>query len=379
MKTLSINKILLSLVILTASVFAVQAQKGDPNLDSRKSHFFTAHITGGASSYTMMPSYGSVLSDDANFDNAVSDRAVVLHPDSLHINPFLGATFGLGYEYQGPRGGWFNIGLEAQYTSGELHHTDSLHRIEQVMDGNVETGQKPADVEYTIIRWNERQSVLSVQLPIVGGYKHQSGFYFGVGVKAGFTLYNVISGDFGFADCNLDYEENPEMNQIKKDVPLDSVVSSDNNFVYRPQLSPMIEVGWQGFDMEITKKHRMRFKFALVGEVGLLSAYNNQNSADDLFDYSKLDGFRLEDLEEFFQSVNSFYSTIPLGMSQSQFDGLRGEGKFENFKRPATLHSWYIGVKVGVMLEMPKRKDCNCLNNNVTKPWLKNRKERGVE
>lgn len=381
MKTTVFNKTLLSLILLAASVFAVNAQKGDPNLDSRKSHFFTIHVTGGASGYAMMPSYGSVLSEDANFDSNIknNNQPVALHPDSLHIKPFIGATFGIGYEYQGARGGWINIGLEGQYTSGGLHHSDSIHRIDQVMDGNVETGEALADVEYTVINWNERQSVLSVNLPIIGGYKHESGFYFGIGAKAGFTLYNAINGDFGFADCNLYYENTEDIMGIYKRLDLDTVRSTDANFIYLPQLSPMVEIGFQGLDVEISKKHKMRFKFALVGEVGMLSAYNNKNSADDLFDYGSLEGFRPEDLPDFFRSVNSFYSTIPLGMTQARFDELKAAGEFVNFKRPATLHSWYVGVKVGIMIQMPNKKGCNCLDNDVTQPWLRTRIKKGVE
>ena len=31
------------------------------------------------------------------------------------------------------------------------------------------------------------------------------------------------------------------------------------------------------------------------------------------------------------------------------------------------------------MFELPKPKDCDCLKNNVTMPWKKNRKKKGVE
>jgi hypothetical protein len=66
-------------------------------------------------------------------------------------------------------------------------------------------------------------------------------------------------------------------------------------------------------------------------------------------------------------------------MSQKEFDGLKNEGKFLNYAKPSSLHSWFVGVKVGIMFEMPRRKECNCLNNNVMKPWYKKFKDKGVE
>jgi hypothetical protein len=38
-----------------------------------------------------------------------------------------------------------------------------------------------------------------------------------------------------------------------------------------------------------------------------------------------------------------------------------------------------VGVKFSIMFEMPKPKDCNCLQNNVITPWYKKSKNRGVE
>ena len=153
----------------------------------------------------------------------------------------------------------------------------------------------------------------------------------------------------------------------------------DSNFLSRPRIVPMVEFGWQNLELEISKKQKMRFKFALVGEFDLLSAYRNINSAESLFDYNKLEGFRPKDLETAFESVNSFYSTIPLGMSQTEFKDLQAKNKFVNFTKPSSLHAWFIGVKVGIMFEMPRRKECNCLNNNVMKPWYKKFKDKGVE
>ena len=111
----------------------------------------------------------------------------------------------------------------------------------------------------------------------------------------------------------------------------------------------------------------------------MLSAYNNKNSAEQLFNYESLDGFTPEDLPEFFKSVNSFYSTMPLGISSGTFNGLKDKGSFVNFAKPTSLRSWFVGVKFGIMFEMPKRKPCNCLQNNVITPWDKKRKDRGVE
>ena len=98
-----------------------------------------------------------------------------------------------------------------------------------------------------------------------------------------------------------------------------------------------------------------------------------------MFNYGSLENWRPEDLPEFFEEVNSFYSTIPLGLSSSAFEDAKANGKFVNFVKPAVLSSWFVGFKVGVMFELPKRKPCNCWQNNVITPWDKKRKDRGVE
>lgn len=374
MKFFSFDKLLL-VVFFSSLSFVAYSQKGDPNLDSRDSHYITISLSGGTSGFAMMPGYKGILVEDANFTD--DSRPIVLHPDSLNITPFLGGSFGFGYEYQTARGFWFSIGLEAQILSGGLHHTDSIHRIESVMDGD--RRPEPADVEYTVINWQERQTNAYVTMPIMLGYKHESGMYFGVGAKLGYSLYNKIDGDFGFADCNLYYEGKEPIMGIYKELPLTDVQSRDENFMNLLQVNPMVEIGWQGLDMQVSKQSRMRFKFALVGELGMLSAYNNKNSAEQLFNYESLDGFTPEDLPEFFKSVNSFYSTMPLGISSGTFNGLKDNGSFVNFAKPTTLRSWFVGVKFGIMFEMPKRKPCNCLQNNVITPWDKKRKDRGVE
>lgn len=374
MKFFSFDKLLL-VVFFSSLSFVAYSQKGDPNLDSRDSHYITISLSGGTSGFAMMPGYKGILVEDANFTD--DSRPIVLHPDSLNITPFLGGSFGFGYEYQTARGFWFSIGLEAQILSGGLHHTDSIHRIESVMDGD--RRPEPADVEYTVINWQERQTNAYVTMPIMLGYKHESGMYFGVGAKLGYSLYNKIDGDFGFADCNLYYEGKEPIMGIYKELPLTDVQSRDENFMNLLQVNPMVEIGWQGLDMQVSKQSRMRFKFALVGELGMLSAYNNKNSAEQLFNYESLDGFTPEDLPEFFKSVNSFYSTMPLGISSGTFNQLKGSGSFVNFAKPTSLRSWFVGVKFGIMFEMPKRKPCNCLQNNVITPWDKKRKDRGVE
>lgn len=375
MKNLSLGKLVLAVCFLLLT-FGVSAQKGDPNLGSRNSHYITISLAGGTSGFAMMPGYGSILVDEPNYLD--DSRPIVLHPDSLNITPFLGGSFGFGYEYQGARGFWFSVGLEGQVLSGGLHHTDSIHRIESVMDGDRQP--EPADVEYTVINWQERQMNLYVTMPVMLGYKSEGGLYFGAGARVGFSLYNRVGGDFGFADCNLYYDDKMPIMGIYKELPLTDVQSHDNNFVNLPQVNPMVEIGWQGLEQDLGKRGgRMKFKFALVGELGMLSAYNNKNSAEQLFNYESLDGFTPEDLPDFFKSVNSFYSTIPLGISKGTFSSKQAAGGFVNYAKPTTLSAWFVGVKATIMFEMPKPKDCDCLNNNVTLPWKKTRKKKGVE
>lgn len=377
MKNTLFSKVLFLLLFVLSSEIDLKAQNGSSAV-VQDSHFFTISLSGGASGFAMMPSYRSILVPEANFGPKYEGVNValpeVLHPDMLKIRPFLGGSFGVGYEFQSKVGVFVNVGLEAQLYSGSLHHTDSIRRLNHVMDGNVETGRKPADIEYTVIKWDEQQTVLAMNIPIMVGYKHhESGYYGGVGVKVGYSLYSQLVGDYGFANCNLDYEETMPMPGIKESIPLDNNKSVDSNFLSLPRIVPMIEVGWQNLVLEVNKKNKIRFKFALVGEFDLLSAYKNLDSAEELFDRNNLDGFTPKELANFFKEVNSFYSTIPLGMSKDRFDELKNGGKFLNFNRPATLHSWFVGVKVGIMFEFPQKKKCNCLQNNVTKPWSKRR------
>ena len=77
--------------------------------------------------------------------------------------------------------------------------------------------------------------------------------------------------------------------------------------------------------------------------------------------------------------MNSFYSTIPLGISSGKLNEIKSQNEslpdrdkiFYNFAKPGTLRSWFVGVKATIMFEMPKPKECNCLMNDVTLPWKK--------
>ena len=62
MKVLSLSKYLLVVSFLFLT-FCVSAQKGDPNLGSRNSHYITISLAGGTSGFAMMPGYGSILSE----------------------------------------------------------------------------------------------------------------------------------------------------------------------------------------------------------------------------------------------------------------------------------------------------------------------------
>ncbi len=366
MKVSFFNKCFLTVCLLSLA-FGVSAQKGDPNLSSRKSHYITISLSGGASGFTMLPSINSI-----RVENPV---------DTLGIasSPFLGGIFGIGYEYQSPRGFWMSVGVEGQIVTGGLSNTQPVRRIENVMDGNVETGEEKSTLEYTIVKWHERERAILANLPIMLGYKAESGFYFGFGAKVGYSLYGEIMGDFGFADCNVYYENTLPLPGLESNINLENVHSLDKNFVGQIIATPAVEIGWQGLDQPLGKGMLMRFKFAVVGEFGAMSIYSNRSSGEALFDYADFDGWRPENLKELFKSVNSFYSVVPLGISKGNFDSKKGEGYFVDYERSANLYPWFVGVKVGIMFEMPKRKPCNCLQNNVISPWEKKLKDRGVE
>ena len=367
MKLLFFERVLVLLLIFSVAVLSVCAQKGDPNLDSRDAHFITISATGGVSGYMMMPGIKNI-----QVDNPI---------DTLSITsvPFLGGTFGVGYEYHTARGFWLGVGVEGQILTGGLTNTQPIRRIENIMDGNIETGADQSTIEYTIVKWKERERVLMANLPIMFGYKFESGFYFGLGAKVGYTLYGDILGDFGFADCNVYYENTEPLPGLKREISLENVHALDKNFVGQINAAPMFEVGWQGLDMPTGKKTSMRFKFALVGEMGAMGIYSNRRTSDALFEYGEFEGWRPEDLEHLFENVNSFYSVIPLGISSGSFADKKASGSFKDYTRSANLLPWFVGVKVGIMFEMPHPKPCNCLINNHIKPWDKRRKDKGVE
>lgn len=366
MKIFAFSKswLVLFLFLLTSLSYA---QKGDPNLSSRNSHFITISLTGGASGFAMMPSVNSI-----RVENPIDTLGIA-------ASPFLGGSFGIGYEYQSPRGFWVSVGVEGQILTGGLSNTQPIRRIENVMDGNVETGEKNSTLEYTIVKWHERERAVLANLPIMFGYKAESGFYFGLGAKVGYSLYGDIMGDFGFADCNVYYDETMPLPGLVSDINLENVHSFDKNFVGQITAIPAVEIGWQGLDQSFGKGMSMRFKFAIVGEFGAMTIYSNRSSGEALFDYADFDGWRPEKLDELFESVNSFYSVVPLGLTKGNFNSKKGEGYFVDYERSANLYPWFVGVKVGIMFEMPKSKYCNCLQNNVITPWSKKRRDRGVE
>jgi hypothetical protein len=338
MKTLSFNKFFVVLLFFSFSLVSVQAQKGDPNADRNDSHFLTVSLSGGVSNYSLM---------------SVSD--------SLQVNslPFLGGGLGVGYEWHHTSGFWLGFGLEGELLTSKLKNTQDIYQIDAVVDSELDT----SDIAYNIVTWKEMQRVLSVNVPIMLGYKLESGFYFGAGVKVGLSLYADVMSDFQFSDCVVFYQKYPPM-PIKESLDANNVTSSEKGFVGRVNLSPMLELGWQGLDIKGADRYSggVRFKFALCGEYGVLSAYGNSGGEGNLLNYSNLHGYDdLMKVMDLIDGINSFFSTMPMG------------------KGGMSLHSWYVGVKVGVMFEMPKRKGCNCLGNNVIKPWIKGRKDRGVE
>jgi hypothetical protein len=338
MKTLSFNKFFVVLLFLSASILSLKAQKGDPNADRNDSHFFTLSLSGGVSSYNLMP-----------------------FPSTMKIStsPFLGGMFGLGYEWQHTSGLWLGVGLEGQVLTSKLKNTQDIYRIDNVVDSENDT----SDIAYNIVTWKEMQRVLSVNLPIMVGYKLESGFYFGAGLKVGLSVYADVTSNFQFTDCTVYYKQYPPM-LIKESVSENGVTSADRNFVGRLQLSPAIEIGWQGLDLKPQDKYSgsVRFKFAVCSEFGVLSAYSGPGGGN-LLNYNDMNGYDdLMKVMDLLKGINSYYSTQAIGVSSAP-----------------SLRSWYAGVKFGILFEMPKRKGCNCLNNDVIKPWMKNRKNKGVE
>ncbi len=338
MKTLSFNKFFVVLFLLSLSVVSLRAQKGDPNVDRNNSNFLTISLSGGVSNFSLMSS-----------------------SDSLKINslPFLGGGLGFGYEWHHTSGLWLGVGIEGELLTSKLRNTQDIYQIDAVVDSENDT----SDIAYNIVTWKEMQRVLYLNMPIMLGYKLESGFYFGAGVKVGLGVYADVTSDFQFSNCVVFYQKYPPMN-IKESVDADNVTSQEKGFVGRVNLSPTFELGWQGLELKGADRYSggVRFKFALCGELGVLSAYGNSGGGGNLLSYSNLHGYNdLMKVMDLIDGINSFYSTMPMEQG-----GL-------------SLHSWYVGVKLGVMFELPKQKECNCLNNNVTKPWLKKRKEKGVE
>lgn len=355
MKNLSFSKLLSLLFLFCCPLIVVNAQKGDPNENRNDSHFLTISLSGGVSSFNLMPV-----------------------PDTLKVTslPFLGGSLGFGYEWHHSSGAWLGVGVEGQLLTGKLNNTQDIYHIDGVVDAENDT----SDIAYNIVTWREMQRLLSVNLPIMAGYKFESGFYFGAGLKVGLGVYADVTSDFEFTDCVVFYQKYPPM-ALKEPVSRKGIVSSDKNFTGHVNVSPAFEIGWQGLDIKGSDRYSggVRFKFALCGEFGALSSYVNRGEGN-LLNYKDLNGFSdLKNVMNLLEGVNSYYSTMPVGISKGDFATLKNSGKFTAYGNSSNLHSWYVGVKVGVMFEMPKKKECNCLNNNVTKPWFKSRKEKGVE
>ena len=123
----------------------------------------------------------------------------------------------------------------------------------------------------------------------------------------------------------------------------------------------------------------MKLKLALCGEFGALTAYSNSKEGN-LLSYNNLNGFNdLMAVMDMLDGINSYYSTMPIGMNKGDFATMKDMGQFQNYSKPSNLYSWYVGVKVGILFEMPKKRGCNCLRNNVIKPWKKDFENKGVE
>lgn len=359
MKNLLSKRLLLLILLVVSVVVSVKAQKGDPNADRNDSHYFTISLSGGTSGFNLLPL-----------------------PDTMRVttNPFWGGSFGLGYEWQSSTGVWLGVGLEGQILTGKLHNTQDIYRLDEVPDSEGDT----ADITYNIVTWKEMQRVLYFNLPIMAGYKFESGFYFGLGAKIGVGVYADVRSDFRFTDCVVDYPRFPPM-EINEPVDEDDVTSREEGFEGRLKLSPAFEIGWQGLDIKkVNNAHSggLRFKFALCGEFSALSVFSNASDGNLLNFNTFSDPERFDDLMKvmnLLEGINSYYSTMPIGLSKSSFEAKKNQGDFLNYSKPSNLYSWYIGVKVGILFEIPRKKECNCLENNVIKPWYKTRRNKGIE
>ena len=354
MKSLFLRRSFLSVFFLVLFVGIVEAQKGDPKTLHGDNHFVTMSFSGGASGFNLLPL-----------------------PDTMGVTtmPNVGGSFGVGYEWQHVNGAWIGIGAEAQILTGRLQNTQDIYHIDAVVDSEGDV----SDLSYSIVTWKERQRVLYVNLPLMAGYKFASGFYFGAGVSVGYGLYADIESDFRFEDCTIYYQKYLPI-LISESVTKDDVKAREYGFVGRLKLAPSFEIGWQGLDVKMRSGGVVRLKFALCGEFGALSAYSN-NKEGNLLSYGDLNGFDdVYQVMNLVNGINSYYSILPIGISQPEFDALKAGGLFKGYSGASNLHSWYVGVKFGVMFGMPKKKECNCLKNNVITPWSKNRKkDRGVE
>jgi hypothetical protein len=348
------KNVLAIIVVLSLSIFSLRAQKGDPNALSNDSHYLTISLTGGASGFSLMPM-----------------------PDTMRVTskPFGGVSIGLGYEWHSPTGFWLGTGIEGQLLSARLENTQDIYHI----DGVVDAEDDISNIAYNIVKWKERERVLYASVPVVLGYKAESGFYFGVGAKVGLGLYGDITSDFRFTDCTLFYQKYPPM-LLKESVEATNAFSHDDGFVGKLNLAPVVELGWQGLDLEREKGGMpIRFKFALYGEFGAMSVYSNDKEGS-LLEYGDLNGFDdIRQVMDMIDGINSYYSVMPIGISMQKFNSVKNGGAFTQYSRPSNLHPWFVGVKIGVMFGLPKGKGCNCWKNNVHTPWSKKKTKRGVE
>lgn len=246
--------------------------------------------------------------------------------DEISLRPYFTIGLSGGYEYR-YSAFWTSIGMDLQYWSVKLS-TDQTYQYDlQLYD----TQGKLMNYHYLIGAGSEVPQGVSLNLPILVGF-HVKGFYMGVGVKVGTSLFSVSRVTRKYQT----YASYPQYISDFEDMPghyySDYKKTSVGKIGFQWPISGIVEIGYDAFETITNYNQRYRLKIAMYAEYGLNNIWRNKTETPI---------FVVDSDHPVQLNFNPYYGT-------------------HRYTEESKVIPMSAGLKLTLLFRIPT-KDCNCL------------------
>lgn len=153
-----------------------------------------------------------------------------------------GAFLGLNYEFH-YGSFWISTGVEGQFMQARERMNDYpsfAYTAEDVLGGRFE-------MTYRVSKLAETQNIVFLNVPILLGYYHSSGFYAGAGIKVGYAVFSQVNSSISYT-TSADYGRYVETFDDMPNHQLDTYTNSAKNKLdMLVRTSACLEIGWDVF------------------------------------------------------------------------------------------------------------------------------------